>query len=1242
MSEYIQPSNSTIPSTINTYLLSSDNSINNHTFPDNTVLSNNSLINNDIETAESSININTSNINIDELLNVFTQIQHTYTTELQQQFLESPTKISKRSISKLLTPEQCADMYRTLSTGIIDIKKLSLCRSNIETLPSEPSIPITNDKQHKKQHKKHTVKLGSKELAIIEQQSMKRHAIQITNIINIMKSHKKDLLDNPNITIDFLKGILSQYNYKQSNKIMRIIILGILIEHYTNHKNINILGLIFEFMMLMNDFKSEWQPSNVSHVSVDISKMNNREKRQLQNKKNCTSEFILPTEDEIVNPILSEQLKNSIISYVHKANEILQQNNIDTIKYQMVDSFYRLRPLCSWDDKKLQLDEWQLSVLQLIDNKQSIVVMAPTSSGKTICAQYCAMSNTTDISSLKVLFIVPSNVLANQIAGTLVMSGISTTLLTDDESYNVSESVNVIVSTPSVAEEFLCNSGIRLKYAVFDEIQQINDDAAIERLIKIVNCPFLILSATIPEPIKFVQFLETISNNKVHFISYNKRFIVQQKHIWNGDSLLTLHPLACVDTTYIKECKFKTGDLAMTSRDLYIMGTDLSVHFSEYNLTNKLHPNLFFDNTVSIDMDQISKYDEHLKQFIIQMTIIDEPNVIAFLNLYKLDSDSEWSNKQIDFITSIIDMLNVLKNKSLLPALVFLLNDVAVLNIFKNIIVKLELMESHYLDWYKPLMLTIHSKINDFTIDEPRLRESVSKKVVGKGSKINEINDQMNQLKQQFLHDLLEYINIKYTNESVKINNNPNYTVREKEMLLSFIQSDFSSKVNVYYNSQSSTKDVKLPVFNQYGPSSLFSFHQEPLSIYTMQTIKNDLKRFLSQVVDHTISNDINYNNIFIRGIERGIILYSKILPTPFQRIVQQLIIEHHAPVCICDDSLAYGVNFPTRSVVIIGNHITENISVLKAQQISGRSGRRGFDTQGHVIYCRVNYKHIMRGTFDPLIGKNTLTPYSLLPCKIYENITSDYIIRVIEIPLNHFMQQNSPEIYDKSKILVAFNQLYSSDELLQQNSVMSLLLWLFRDEVYVAPNIFILINEILNIAKQYEKAIHAKIKSIADTKSSNSSKRSLAETDSTLPAKTQSILPISAINNVIELLFRILDRDETEFNDSTDIPADITSDMSAVNTTLLSNIMCSNKWVVRPNMNNTHIINCIIHNNISDKSDTYEHTANLAFKLNKVTSFTLKIYNLFAELGNSNIIHVLDDPLNVMIKCLNNIRSLN
>jgi ATP-dependent RNA helicase DDX60 len=82
------------------------------------------------------------------------------------------------------------------------------------------------------------------------------------------------------------------------------------------------------------------------------------------------------------------------------------------ISFQLTKMPDRLPPLSRYN-RQFKLEEWQCSVLAAIDDRQSAVVCAPTSSGKTLLSTYtCKNAKGT------VLFVLPSEVLVWQVAST--------------------------------------------------------------------------------------------------------------------------------------------------------------------------------------------------------------------------------------------------------------------------------------------------------------------------------------------------------------------------------------------------------------------------------------------------------------------------------------------------------------------------------------------------------------------------------------------------------------------------------------------------------------------------------------------------------------------------------------------------------------------------------------------------------------------------------------------------------
>lgn len=1161
---------------------------------------------------------------IPDILIEATELSEENETILTKQFaINTSEKLTKLYPSNKLTENQLACLYSTISSGIINLSK-----NLSDNVSNETSI-----------------KMSASARKIIEQNNQMKLKKEMDDIINQIKNNEDDIVNKDRPTIISLEGIVQYYTSIIANKIIKLIVLRSLIRRYVNTGENELISLIFEFKNELLEFANEWNiTETIVEIDNDVNKQSGRKNHRKERMTkllvtNAVEKFDYPTVLELSSNELSRRIKFAIKRTVEEANDIIQKNNIDSVRYQMVDSYWRLKPLSSWDKSIHKLDGWQLNAIEMINNNKSIIIIAPTSSGKTVIAQQCAVKDLKSGRKSKVLFVVPNNVLALQVAGTFCNSGIATGLFTNEDEYGDINNATVIVATPSKAEEIFCIASLQLTYAVFDEIQQINgfEGEAIERLIKIIDCPFLILSATVNHPEIFCEYISNVTNKEVELLQYNKRFIVQQKHIWNSTDLITLHPLNCIDVDYIVEKRFASGDLAMTARDVYIMGCDMAEFFADYNVNWCLHPNLYFNTNGAITISMVELYEKHLKDKLIQLAIVDPDKVAEYLQKYAIDQSTVWTANETETIQRIIDMFKTLKNRQLLPALCFMMNPIVVLDVYKKIISVLEDTETHYFPWYHNFMNNLHKTVKSFSENENTMRESISKSINGRGNKMKQIQDQMNHKKREFIVNFLGDIRDKYDYEIQKTENNNSLTIDEKNMIIKFLNADYLHKYNIHFTNQKNAIEVRLPQFNPDAPTSLFSFHKTALSIETMRNVKNSLKKFIRQTVSTTMSKDISYDNLFIRGIERGIVLYSSSMPAPFQRVIQELIISNQAPVCISDDSLAYGVNFPTRTVVILGNTPNEIIDVSKGTQMSGRSGRRGYDTQGHIVYCRVDYKNIMRGSYVPFVGKDTMTPFTLLPGKIFGN--PQYVVNVLKCPLKTFMNDTlAIHNYDVQQFLTEYAEIYNGDENFKQDGIMSMLLWHFRDEPNIAYNIFTLVSKLLHFVKYASICIKTKNKN-ANKHNSKFSHNQKNDDDDDDDDDTNDkdkdgnkiIYQMKQvhINQLVELLFRVFDNDDSTINDTIDNDSENSDNESLQSNDILGEIIYSDAWDVPLNMSNTYIIKCIHNHSANRYKNDSGIISDIIKRTHHVILCALKLYNLFVDIGNKNMVAVLNPVIN-------------
>lgn len=98
-----------------------------------------------------------------------------------------------------------------------------------------------------------------------------------------------------------------------------------------------------------------------------------------------------------------------------------------------------------------------------------------------------------------------------------------------------------------------------------------------------------------------------------------------------------------------------------------------------------------------------------------------------------------------------------------------------------------------------------------------------------------------------------------------------------------------------------------------------------------------------------------------MRALRRGIGIYINDHHfTAYRVAIMRLAMQGKLGIVLSDASLAYGVNMPFRSCVFCGE-MGGKLDTILAQQMAGRSGRRGLDTQGHLIYAGARAHFVRR-----------------------------------------------------------------------------------------------------------------------------------------------------------------------------------------------------------------------------------------------------------------------------------------
>jgi hypothetical protein len=189
----------------------------------------------------------------------------------------------------------------------------------------------------------------------------------------------------------------------------------------------------------------------------------------------------------------------------------------------------------------MQPEAWQLRMLEFISARKSLLVVAPTSSGKTMSAEL-AMRMTAEKPSSSdriAVFVQPTNALVRQTYATMVHAfGCDAVgMFTREHRQNVADGClkcKVLVTNGACLELLLMQDAAllpRLDYLVIDEIHCIDEvpnGQVLERLLSFtasqaVQIPIIGLSATLSNAHQFYDWLVDIKQGEVELIIHKQR-----------------------------------------------------------------------------------------------------------------------------------------------------------------------------------------------------------------------------------------------------------------------------------------------------------------------------------------------------------------------------------------------------------------------------------------------------------------------------------------------------------------------------------------------------------------------------------------------------------------------------------------------------------------------------------------------------------------------------------------------
>ena len=620
--------------------------------------------------------------------------------------------------------------------------------------------------------------------------------------------------------------------------------------------------------------------------------------------------------------------------------------------YMMKELGHLLPPLNFWDNPEKRLDDWQKQVINFVNKRESCIVKAPTSAGKT----WIAMS--TGIIHKKILYVCPAKPVAYQVGSHFIYMGYKVHYLVENLSHNSFDAkTNIFVGTPKEIENNIHRIGNHFDYAVFDEIHNLNksDDGDIyENLIKILDCNFLALSATIGN-INFLKdkFNQIHPDKNIHYVEYNKRFINHQRWIYNNE-LVSLHPLCTISNDDLNS-DFINNSLSFTPNDCATLWESIEEEYESDDDIDNMSPDEYFTDNKLLTLDDCLKYEQFLKKFLIDHK--NDDKVKEILNELKLNKSNN------DTKENIVKFLRNCDNKDMFPMIIFNTDSEVCKEIFYHIYENLVKDEDKEYPFHYIILEKKQELFEKYLEDRNKFSSNIK---IAKSSKDAQ------------------------TDKNTRLEN---YDKKYKEKYINDVTNFYQSRLNDIDRSDKE-KDIKRLQKNNLNREckrfvenpdfcyqDIFKKHEsfcftmnEPMSGETIKGIRREIMK--------TLGVKIPYEHPIFQMLKRGIGLYIESMPDEYKWILQRLLSNRQIGIVISDKTLCMGIDLPVRTCCLMefnGNNDFSNEDYL---QMSGRAGRRGLDNRGNVIfYGDIDIQSLMKGYLPNIVGndKNLLTSYKML-----------------------------------------------------------------------------------------------------------------------------------------------------------------------------------------------------------------------------------------------------------------------
>ncbi|KAI9039192.1 putative DEAD/DEAH box helicase [Aspergillus affinis] len=600
-------------------------------------------------------------------------------------------------------------------------------------------------------------------------------------------------------------------------------------------------------------------------------------------------------------------------------------------------------------------DQWQREILDQIDAKKSLFVVAPTSAGKTFISFYAMKQILEESDDGILVYVAPTKALVNQIAAEVQArfskkfshdAGKSVWAIhTRDYRINNSAGCQILITVPHILQIMLLapsnaeSWSSRVRRIIFDEIHSIGqaqDGVVWEQLLLLAPCPIIALSATVGNPQAFSNWLtltQEANGNELKMIQHKTRYSDLRKYVYNppvefafnglsaptqlaslglddSPNMTFMHPVASL----IDRSRGIPDDLTLEPHDCLELWRLMEKHKTDgFPVESDLNPANALPKII-VKSDVI-RWEAHLKSAL--SSWMKDPkspfdNVLSELsgNLHNRiqpplqvsstegpGSDTVRTVRASSLLDTTLPLICSVHEQGALPAILFNYDRSQCEKLCEHLLAELQEAEKRW-----------------------KLSSPTWKKKIAGWEAWKKAEDKRVKTKTKTK-----------TKKSKKSSKDEDEPMSKMERL----QEAASGESSLY---ESFDPDEPVAGFHL---ADMKCLSRSKFDAYVKEMRRRSIPEWL------------------IDGLKRGIGVHHSGMNRKYRQMCEILFRKGYLRVVIATGTLALGINMPCKTVVFTGDSVF--LTALGFRQAAGRAGRRGFDFLGNVVFQGISYPKVCR-----------------------------------------------------------------------------------------------------------------------------------------------------------------------------------------------------------------------------------------------------------------------------------------